>query len=151
VGLRIPAIGVDIGLLELGQNPDGTVQVPPLEDPASTPGWYDRSPTPGALGPAVILGHVDSKAFGPGVFYELGALQPGDAVEVTRADGLVAMFRIEAVRSVLKAEFPTREVYGNLDHAGLRLITCGGQFDPDASSYTSNIIAFARFIGSRPA
>ena len=151
VSLSVPAIGVTSSLLDLGLNADGTVEVPPLDEPESKAGWYRNSPDPGSLGPSIILGHVDSKKYGPGVFYELGALQPGDTVEVTRQDNTVAVFTIDAVRSYPKSDFPTLEVYGNLDHAGIRLITCGGEFDPNASSYESNIVAFGTLTSSRAA
>ena len=122
-----------------------------MDDPDSKPGWYRNSPSPGTLGPAIILGHVDSRAFGPGVFYSLQNLQPSDVIDVTRADGTVAEFSIDSVQTVQKSDFPTLQVYGNLDHAGLRLITCGGEFDPNAHSYESNIIVFASLVGSRSA
>lgn len=138
-------------LLRLGLNPDGTVQVPDLNDPDSQAGWYENSPAPGALGPAVILGHVDSAKYGPGVFYRLGDLRPGNEIDVARADGTVAVFHVDAVRSYSKDAFPTLQVYGNIDHAGLRLITCGGAFDYDKRSYKSNIVAFATLVSSHPA
>jgi len=146
--LTVPAIGIDSPLVDLGRNPDGTVEVPSLDDPDARPGWYRDSPPPGAIGPAIILGHVDSRRFGPGVFYHLAELQPGDTVDVARADGTVARFAVDEVRQVAKRDFPTLEVYGNLDHAGLRLITCGGEFDPAAGSYESNIIVFASLTGT---
>jgi hypothetical protein len=149
VSLSIPAIGAKSDLLTLGLNPDGTVQVPSLDDPASKAGWYKNSPTPGSVGPAIILGHIDSKKYGPGIFYELGNLKPGDEVDVTRQDGSVAVFKIDGVRSYPKNAFPTAAVYGKIDHAGLRLITCGGTFDPSISSYESNIVAFASLVSSR--
>ena len=151
VSVTVPAIGINSPLIELGRNPDGTVEVPSLDDPDSKPGWYRNSPSPGALGPAIILGHVDSRAFGPGVFYSLQDLQPGDPIDVARADGTVAEFAVDSVQTVQKSDFPTLQVYGNLDHAGLRLITCGGEFDPNARSYESNIIVFASLVGSRSA
>lgn len=151
VGLSVPAIGVDASLIDLGRNPDGSIEVPSLDDPDSKPGWYENSPTPGTLGPAIILGHVDSRKFGPGVFFSLNQLKKGDSIDVSRKDGTVAIFTIDSVRSVQKSNFPTTEVYGNLDHAGLRLITCGGEFDENARSYESNIIVFATLVGSRPA
>ena len=151
VSVSVPAIGINSPLIELGRNPDGTVEVPSLDDPDSKPGWYRNSPSPGTLGPAIILGHVDSRAFGPGVFYSLQDLQPGDPIDVARADGTVAEFAVDSVQTVQKSDFPTLEVYGNLDHAGLRLITCGGEFDPNAHSYESNIIVFASLVGSRAA
>lgn len=149
VALSVPAIGVNASLIDLGRTPDGAIEVPSLDDPDSKPGWYENSPAPGALGPSIILGHVDSREFGPGVFFSLNQLKPGDSIDVTRKDGTVAMFSVDTVRTVQKSDFPTSEVYGNLDHAGLRLITCGGEFDENARSYESNIIAFASLVGSR--
>ncbi len=150
VALSIPAIGVRSNLLTLGQNHDGTVQVPPLGRD-SRAGWYRYSPTPGQLGPSVILGHIDSAKYGPGVFFKLGALRPGNAVTITRADGATAVFRVDRVAEYAKDHFPTLQVYGNIDHAGLRLITCGGKFDFSARSYDDNIVAYASLISSHPA
>ena len=107
--LSIPAIGVTSTLLQLGLNPDRTVQVPPLSAD-SRAGWYRYSPTPGQLGPAVLLGHVDSAEYGPGVFFRLGALRPGDTVAVDRADHTEATFRVDRVVSYPKDHFPTLEV-----------------------------------------
>lgn len=147
--VEIPAIGVSSDLLQLGKNADGTVEVPPLTRDSKA-GWYRYSPTPGELGPAVLLGHVDSAAFGPGVFFELGALRAGDTVAVTRADGTVATFRVTRVASYPKDDFPTLAVYGNTDDAELRLITCGGAFDGSARSYLNNIVVYAVLTGSTP-
>ena len=148
--LEIPAIGVSSSLLQLGLNPDHTVQVPPFAKDSKA-GWYTGSPTPGELGPSLILGHVDSAEYGPGVFFKLGALHQGDTVDVTRADSTVAVFRVDRVASFPKDNFPTLEVYGNTDNAQLRLITCGGKFDFSARSYESNIVVFASLVSSHPA
>ena len=148
--LDIPAIGVSSDLMQLGLNADRTVQVPPLGRD-SRAGWYRYSPTPGQLGPAVLLGHVDSAQYGPGVFFKLGALRPGDTVDVTRADHTVAVFRVDRVVLYSKDHFPTLEVYGNTDHAALRLITCGGRFNLSSHGYESNIVAYASLVSSHPA
>ncbi len=150
VSVRIPSIDVVSDLMRLDLNDDGTVEVPPLEADDRA-GWYQRGPAPGAVGPAVILGHVDSAQYGPGVFFDLGALEAGDEVEVTRADGTVAVFTIDRVERHPKDDFPTITVYGNTPDAQLRLITCGGDFDSGARSYEDNIIAFGTLTGTRPA
>ncbi|MEJ3657785.1 class F sortase [Actinomycetes bacterium KLBMP 9759] len=142
--LDVPSIGVHASVMRLGLNPDGTVEVPPLDSPDA--GWYEESPAPGELGPAVLLGHVDSARWGPGVFHRLSELRPGDAVTVTRADGGVVGFRVDRVETRPKAEFPTAEVYGDIDHAGLRLITCGGSFDQVRRSYEDNVIVYASAV-----
>lgn len=141
VRIQIPAIGVDSELMELGLEPDGTLEVPPNGFPA---GWYTGAPTPGELGPAIIAGHVDWR--GPAVFHELSELLPDDLVSILRADGSTAVFRVTSVAQYPKTAFPTDEVYGDIDHAGLRLITCGGVFNRETGSHDDNIVVFADLV-----
>lgn len=148
--LSAPAIGIDSDLLEIGLDDKGEIQTPPLVRDSHAY-WLTVSPTPGQLGPATIIGHVDSAAYGPGVFFRLGALRQRDTISVTRADGIVATFEVERVVSYPKARFPTRAVYGNTDNAALRLITCGGIFDPSIHSYESNIVAYASLVSTHKA
>jgi sortase (surface protein transpeptidase) len=145
VRVQIPALGVASKVMHLGLERDGSMEVPPAAYPV---GWYDRSPTPGELGPAVLAGHVDWEGE-PGAFYGLRELVAGDEVVVDRADGTVATFRVDRVEDHPKDEFPTDGVYGDLDHAGLRLITCGGGFDEDTGDYADNVIVFARLVTTR--
>jgi hypothetical protein len=141
--ITIPAIGVRASLLTLGLNSDGTIQVPQPGPNYARPGWYRYSPTPGQIGPSIILGHVDSAAQGPGDFYRLGDLRPGDRIDVTLRDRQTVVFAVLGVRSFLKTSFPTRLVYGRTNYPALRLITCGGTFDPDTGHYLSNTVVFA--------
>ena len=145
VRIRIPAIGVDSGLMDLGLQSDGSLEVPPEGFPA---GWYTGAPTPGELGPAIIAGHVDWDG-SPGVFFALRDLTPGAEIAVERGDGSTALFRVESVEQFPKGAFPTDAVYADIDHAGLRLITCGGSFDSQARSYSDNIVVFATLSGSQ--
>jgi LPXTG-site transpeptidase (sortase) family protein len=142
VTLTIPAIGVRTPLVRLGLTAGGALQVPPS---ASIAGWYTGSPRPGAIGSAIIAGHIDSH-LGPGVFYRLSQLVPGDRVYVRRADGTLAVFRVTSVRTYSKDHFPTRSVYGGTPDSELRLITCGGIFDPNLGSYLSNVVVYASEI-----
>ncbi len=145
VSLTIPSIGVhSTTLVDLGYTKDGELEVPKDFD---LPGWFTPGPTPGQFGPAVIAGHVDSKA-GPAVFYRLGALKAGDRVTVGRADGSTATFRVDRVARYAKDAFPTAEVYGNTtNRAELRLITCGGTFDRRTGHYVDNVVAYAHLTG----
>jgi hypothetical protein len=149
VRVAIPTIGATSELLQLGLNADGTVEVPPLAR-NSQAGWYGGSPSPGEVGPSVILGHVDSAEYGPGIFFRLGDLRAGDQVSVDRADGSTAVFTVDRVATFPKDDFPTLEVYGNTDRAELRLITCGGDFDRADRSYLNNIVVFASLTSSHP-
>jgi hypothetical protein len=148
VSLRIPAIGVNARVIPLGLDASGGVAVPPLRTPFLT-SWYDRGSAPGQAGPAVLLGHVDSAAVGPAVFYKLGDLVPGDLVYVTRKDHRTVVFRVTAVALYPQQDFPTREVYGSTPHPTLRLITCGGEYDERTHHYLDRIIAFAVYAGER--
>jgi hypothetical protein len=139
VELIVPAIGVRASLIRLGITAAGHLQVPPNTTVA---GWFTGSPRPGQIGSSVIAGHVDSY-LGPGVFFRLRELRPADRIYVRRADGSLAVFRVTAVREFLKDRFPTAEVYGPVPDAQLRLITCGGIFDPALRSYLSNVVVFA--------
>ncbi|GAB3944373.1 hypothetical protein GCM10027614_34500 [Micromonospora vulcania] len=91
----------------------------------------------------MIVGHVDSAKLGPAVFFDLGALVPGDTINVRRADGQPVAFRVDSVQSYPKTSFPTDLVYGPNDRPGLRVVTCGGQFDQVAKSYPDNVVVFA--------
>jgi LPXTG-site transpeptidase (sortase) family protein len=141
VSLTIPLIGVSTKLIRLGLASDGSLQVPPLSDTAVA-GWYTGSPRPGAIGSAIIVGHVDT-VHGPAVFDRLDQLRKGDQVYVRRADGTLVKFRVTAVQTYLKDHFPTQTVYGPTPDAELRLITCGGPFDPATHHYLSNIVVYA--------
>lgn len=139
VSLRIANIGVSTNLITLGTKADGTLETPEAYDVA---GWYKQSPTPGQIGPSVIVGHVDNYK-GPAVFYRLKELKPGDIIEVTRANGGLVKFKVDGVEQFQQDNFPTNKVYGNINYPGLRLITCGGEFNRATGEYMANTIVFA--------
>jgi sortase (surface protein transpeptidase) len=140
VRIEIPAIGVDAPVVPLGLEPSGALEAP--EGLAET-GWWTDGPEPGEAGPAVVAGHVDSRA-GPAVFYRLDDLRPGDGVEVVREDGSRVAFVVERLEQHPKADFPTEAVYGDTEGSALRLITCGGAFDRSTGHYLDNVIVYAR-------
>jgi sortase (surface protein transpeptidase) len=141
--IRIPSVAVETAFTEpLDLDAERVIQVP---NSYTEVGWYKHSPTPGELGPSVVLGHVDSKD-GPGVFYSLGQVDVGDEIFITRADGNEVMFVVTALERPLQNAFPTEKVYGNIDHAGLRLITCSGIYLKGVKRYTNNLIVYAALV-----
>lgn len=68
--VRIPAIGVDAGLVDRIREADGVLLRPP--DLASA-GWFTGSAVPGTVGPAVLAGHADDTST-DGVFARLSEL-----------------------------------------------------------------------------
>ena len=144
--IKVPAIDVTSTLLTVGRNLDGTIQVPQPGPDYNRAAWFNGLRSPGELGPAIIEGHIDSAAEGPSVFYRLGALRIGDKIYISRTDGKVVVFAVNAVRSYPKSQFPNNLVYGATYDAALRLITCGGAFDRATGSYLSNTVVFAHLL-----
>jgi len=140
--IQIPAIGVSARVISLGLNKDRTIQMPNSWVEA---GWYEHGPAPGERGPAVVVGHVDSKS-GPAVFYRLRALRRGDVIRIVRRDGTAVRFRVQRIERWPKSRFPTRRVYGFSRGAALRLVTCGGDFNASTGHYVDNTIVYAARI-----
>ncbi|MFD6798986.1 class F sortase [Streptomyces cyaneofuscatus] len=145
VSITIPSLKVTSDLEQLGLGKNRAMETP--KDPAKA-GWYRPGTTPGAIGPSVIAGHVTWDGV-PAVFFELTELEPGDRVDIRRADGTTAVFTVDRTATYPKDDFPTVEVYRNLDHAGLRLITCGGAFSEKDSRYADNVVVYASLADHR--
>ncbi|WP_228083899.1 class F sortase [Streptomyces profundus] len=143
--VTIPAIGVDAPLTSVGLDPEGWVDAPPQEVD-NLAGWFRDAASPGSAGTAVLVGHVDNAA-GPAVFYGLGELRPGDTVQVIREDGLEATFTVYETAVYEKDQLPER-VYQDTDHPELRLITCGGPFEPGSGGYAGNVVVYAALTGA---
>lgn len=143
--ISVSSVGIDAPITPVGQDAEGSIEMPPLFD--WTTGWYKYSPTPGEVGPSIIVGHVDTYK-GISVFWKLRDVKQGDVIEITRADGSTVKFRVSGLKQFEQANFPTQEVYGNLKYPGLRLITCGGSFNQQTESYTQNTVVYAFMIKS---
>ncbi len=145
IRLEIPAIDVHSDVIPVGITASNEIEVPSLDRPMQT-GWYKLGVSPGEKGNAVIVGHVDSQKVGPAVFFNLGKLRIGDEIRVSRMDGSVARFQVDGVQAFPKSEFPGEIVYGDNTLAALRLVTCGGQYDPKTHNYLSNVVVFASLV-----
>jgi hypothetical protein len=147
VGISIPALRISSALGPArGLNEDGTISDAPLSGPTwSLPWWYDGGPAPGEAGSAVLLGHVDS-AVGAGrlgVFFRLGELAPGDTILVQLADGLDTRWTTVSTALYPDRRFPDALVYSRSGAPTLRLVTCGGRFDPVTGHYESAVVVTA--------
>ncbi|MGW1251910.1 class F sortase [Streptomyces sp. NPDC002535] len=140
VTVAVPAITIEAPVLDLGLDGEGRLATPPMENP-DVVGWYAKGVTPGERGTAVVVGHRDTRT-GPAIFVSLDSLSAGNTVRVARADGKVAVFTVDRVVTYSKTGFPDKEVYGSTGRPELRLLTCGGAFDP-GKGYEANIVVFA--------
>jgi hypothetical protein len=145
--ISIPSLKIKAPILDVGYASDGTVDVPPLNRHDEA-GWFDGGPTPGQFGPALIVGHADTRT-GPSVFYHLNKLKAGERVEVSRADGTVAIFEVNSVEHYNKGRLPLQRVYGDYSRPSLRLMTCGGTWLGGKQGYADNIVVYASLIDTR--
>jgi Sortase domain len=138
VSIAIPAVGVDARVVPVGLRADRTMEVPEVD----LAGWYQPGPRPGEAGPAVIVGHVDSRR-GPAVFFRLGELRPGDRIVVGQQEGPARSFLVERVERRPKADLPVERIWNRTHKPVLRLIACGGSFDRSTGHYRDNVIVYA--------
>ena len=141
--ITIPSIGVKAGIVGVGLQADGAMQVP---DPDQV-GWYKRGPRPGAPGPAVLIGHVDDRT-GPDVFYRLRELRPRDEILIRQRDGSTTRFIVGRLERHPKTALPTNRIWPTTSKRLLRLITCGGPFNHATGHYRDNLIVYAAQAGS---
>ena len=139
--ISIPSLGVRAKIIEVGQAADGSIATPDA-DPVEAAGWYRLGPTPGEVGTAVIVGHVDTDSQ-PAVFHSLTELRTGKLIEVDREDHRVATFTVESVETFPKTSFPAGRVFDSTDRARLVLVTCGGSWVGGHIGYSDNVIVFA--------
>lgn len=137
----IPVIGVDAKMVDVGLKPNGDMQVPRF----GYAGWFKFGPLPGATGPAVIVGHVDTRTR-QDVFYRLHELRPGDEFYVGNTRGDTAAFVVDYSESVLKTDLPTERIWEVTSQAVIRLITCGGDWDAATGHYLSNLIVYGHLV-----
>jgi len=140
--VTLPGLGVSARIIDLSLRADRRMEVPGNGTDA---GWFTSSPTPGELGPAVIAAHVTHRSK-PAVFFELGSMRKGDRIQVAREDGTTATFAVTDVGQYPKSDFPSEKVYGSVDHAALRLITCGGVLDGETGSHVDNVVVYADLV-----
>jgi sortase (surface protein transpeptidase) len=138
MAITIPSIGVKAGIVGVGLQADGAMQLP---DPDQV-GWYKRGPRPGAPGPAVLIGHRDSRT-DPAVFYRLQELHPGDKILIRQRGGPTTKFIVERLERHPKTALPTNRIWPTTSKPLLRLITCGGSFNHATDHYRDNLIVYA--------
>jgi hypothetical protein len=140
VQVTIPSAQLGLPVRPVGVAPDGQMQLPP--DPAVM-GWYRFGPAPaGPTGGSVVLaGHLDSFEFGLGPLVRLREVEPGSSVTVVTVDGVRHDYTVRRVQRFDRQQLPG-ELFGRTGPELLRLITCGGAYDPD-TGYEQNLVVTA--------
>lgn len=140
VTLRIPAIGVEAPVKPAGVEADGEMEVP---GNVTEVGWYKYGSAPGESGSAVLAAHVDLAGSGPGVFFDLRLVEPGDIILVDLDDDTTLTYRAEARTVYDKDDLPIEAIFSRQGPQILTLVTCGGGFNRSLRSYDSNVVVYA--------
>lgn len=138
--LHIPSLQISAETIHTTVDERGELLAPSEYDVAA---WYVASPTPGEIGPSVIVGHLDGPS-GEAVFSRLHTVGVGADIVVYRADKSRALFTVTQVIDFSQSDFPANEVYGDTTHPELRIITCSGDFNFLTGRYTKNTVVFAK-------
>jgi len=141
IRIVIPAISTAADIIPVGVAKEGVMETPP----ARKAGWYKLGPAPGAPGPAVIIAHSFFN-HERDVFYNLKRLQPGDEIQVYDGSGEVAVFVVDSKEEILKTELPTERIWNQTSEPVIRLVTCGGTFDPETRHFLSNVIVYGHLV-----
>ncbi|MCL1601018.1 MAG: class F sortase [Actinomycetia bacterium] len=133
--LTIGDLDISQGVLPVGLNDDGTMEVPDVSDI----GWYLHGATPGRPGATVLVAHVWwGDTAGP--FHRLGALEPGDRIEV---NGDTTHEYVVVGRAMYDKDSLPADLWRNSGPETLVLITCGGTLNKSTRRYEQNIVVYA--------
>lgn len=155
--LVIPKLGLNAPILALDPDPSGAMQAPRIGGPSnpiwSEVYWWDVGARPGAIGNAVIAGHVNRPDASPSTFTHLNRLVPGDTVQVVTAGGLALSFRVTAKDTpsvyVHGGNDPTIErIFGPALTPNLNLMTCWGAWD--GAEFNQRLVIYSTLIGPSP-
>ncbi len=141
VHMRIPKIGVDAAIEQVGLTADGAMDTP--KNFADT-AWFQLGPRPGEQGNSVIAGHVDSTT-GVAVFWDLRKLNMGDEIFVIGDDGIERRFIVGGWETYQDSDAPLVRIFGPTTSTHLNLITCdsNSRFERSYGSYTGALVLYA--------
>ena len=145
--LRVPSLDIDAAIGAVGVEPDGSMVIP---REVAEVGWYQYGPEPGAeSGNAVLAGHVDTIAQGPGALFPMRNVEPGALVEVTDEAGTVRLYEVQGKEAIVKTELPVDDIFARDGAHVLVIVTCGGPYLPNSRRYSENLVVTAVPVDQR--
>jgi LPXTG-site transpeptidase (sortase) family protein len=139
VRLKIPKIGVDAPIDQMGLTSEGDMDTPKIPGNA---GWFSQGPRPGEVGSSVIDGHFGWKNNLPAVFDNLHLLKAGDTLSVVDEEGAATTFTVRELRTFGRDGDATEVFRSNDGKAHLNLITCQGSWNERQKSYSTRLVVF---------
>jgi sortase A len=138
--LDIPSAKVHATIESVGLDAKKRMDVPKQNEHV---GWYSLGPKPGAIGNAVLDGHLDTATGAPAVFYYLEDINIGDTITVTDQKGQVFHFVVTNKQSYPWDNFPLDDIFGPSNTAHLHLITCQGIWNETSHNYSQRLVVSA--------
>lgn len=143
VHVRIASVGIDAGVVSVGETPAGDVAVPGRWQQV---GWFAPGYRPGQLGDAVLVGHLDTddRAHPGAAFTALHRVAPGAEVVLAGNDGSELRFRVTATATYPVDAVPMARVFGPNTTPTLQLLTCAGTWRGPAAGYSERLVVTAQ-------
>jgi LPXTG-site transpeptidase (sortase) family protein len=141
--LKVPSIGVDANVEQVGKKADGSMDTPKN---FADVGWYSLGSLPGEAGNAVFAGHVNNALTSAGVFAHLSEVKMGDYVTVLSKDGTTLVYMVTQINEYPASEAPAKEIFTTQGPSQLVLITCDGDWVADAHSFDRRLVVVARLV-----
>lgn len=139
--LLVDGLDIDAVVDAVGVQDDGSMVVPAEIDRV---GWYRYGAAAGAEeGHAVLAGHVDAAGEGPGALFELRGVDIGTVITVVDEAGGEHTYEVVGRETIVKDVLPVDDIFARDGEHRLVVVTCGGPFIPELSSYRDNVVVTA--------
>lgn len=138
--LKIPSIGVDAPVEQVGNTPAGAMATPKNFVDV---GWYSPGATPGAEGSAVFAGHVNNALTKAGVFEHLSQVKIGDTIAVSDSANKTLIYVVTEIGEYPAEGAPAASIFSSSGPSQLVLITCDGSWDSGARSFDKRLVVYA--------
>ena len=146
--LLIPSIGVNAPITPETTTGSGSSLALTIPADIQEVAWFmgtapNSGVLPGAPGDALLAGHVDSAAAGPGALYRLASVTPGVTITVVGSDGLATNWQVSSPPVLLSKTTVAEMSWATTGPPTISIVTCGGPFDASTGHYVDNVLVHA--------
>jgi LPXTG-site transpeptidase (sortase) family protein len=123
----------------------GAIGIPPNP---KTVAYWTGGVIPGQQGVAILDGHLDWYGVPCAVFCHLGNLNQGNTITIKLSNNSIETWRVSTISTVQNGDVPAFM----LQHTGppiMVLITCAGDWNAAAKSYTQRLLVTAQLVDVR--
>lgn len=140
VRLKVPALGIDANVEQVGKKADGTMGTPQDFDDVA---WYALGGKPGGEGSAVFAGHVNNARAMSGVFQHLSQIAVGDYITVSDEEGATLVYAVSRIETYPFDDAPVETIFASTGPAQLVLVTCEGEWVAGERTFAERLVVTA--------